>query len=69
MVKEYRHQRVASMLLDKMINKCKNKFNKIQLYTHSTNDAGIGFYKKHGFYSIPCDRNGDLKMELVSKSL
>ena len=64
-IKEYRHKHIASMLFDKMVYKCREKFEKIQLYTHSTNDAAISFYKKKGFYSIHCDRDGDLKLEFL----
>lgn len=64
-VKEYRRKGIASMLFDKMVYKCKRDFEKIQLYTHSTNVAAISFYKNKGFYSIPCDRDGDLKLELL----
>lgn len=65
--REYRNQHIATKLLKKMINKCKENFEKIQLYTHSSNEIAINFYKKNGFYSISSDRKGDLKLELQLK--
>lgn len=69
-IDKYRKHGIATKLLLKMFDCCfELNFNKIQLYTHQTNKAAIKFYTKHGFYKIPCDRIGDLKMECLLKEV
>lgn len=47
----YRRLGIASMLLNKMIENLENLGNvhKLKLHVWSPNEAGIQFYKKHGF--------------------
>jgi len=70
--KEYRHNHVASMLIEDMIDDCyAKKVLNITLEVRTGNTPAIGLYKKHGFVETLVKKhyytNGDDALYMVRK--